>query len=74
MAKARPAEGALGSMTRTVAERVIYEANLGAEGRGDRAGHGESELYAADDQHAGRADEDGHPHRQHLPGGHAALQ
>lgn len=31
MAKARPAEGALGSMTRTVAERVIYEANLGAE-------------------------------------------
>lgn len=31
MAKARPAEGTLGSMTRTVAERVIYEANLGAE-------------------------------------------
>lgn len=31
MAKARPAEGELGSMTRTVAERVIYEANLGAE-------------------------------------------
>ena len=31
MAKARPAEGELGSMTRSVAERVIYEANLGAE-------------------------------------------
>ena len=31
MARARPAEGELGSMTRTVAERVIYEANLGAE-------------------------------------------
>ena len=31
MAKARPAEGELGSMTRTVAEGVIYEANLGAE-------------------------------------------
>ena len=31
MAKARPAEGTLGSMTRTVAEGVIYEANLGAE-------------------------------------------
>lgn len=31
MAKARPAEGALGSMTRSVAENVIYEANLGAE-------------------------------------------
>ena len=31
MAKARPAEETLGSMTRTVAERVIYEANLGAE-------------------------------------------
>ena len=31
MARARPAEGTLGSMTRTVAEGVIYEANLGAE-------------------------------------------
>lgn len=31
MAKARPAEGELGSMRRSVAERVIYEANLGAE-------------------------------------------
>ena len=31
MAKARPAVGELGSMTRSVAERVIYEANLGAE-------------------------------------------
>ena len=31
MARARPAEGELGSMTRSVAERVIYEANLGAE-------------------------------------------
>ena len=31
MAKARPAEGTLGSMTRTVAEGVISEANLGAE-------------------------------------------
>lgn len=31
MAKARPAEGELGSMTRSVAERVIYEANLGTE-------------------------------------------
>ena len=31
MAKARPAEGELGRMTRSVAERVIYEANLGAE-------------------------------------------
>ena len=31
MANARPAEGELGSMTRSVAERVIYEANLGAE-------------------------------------------
>lgn len=30
MAKARPAEGELGRMTRSVAERVIYEANLGA--------------------------------------------
>ena len=45
MAKARPAEGELGSMTRSVAERVIYEANLGAEdtkiartGREDRTG------------------------------------
>lgn len=31
MAKARPAVGELGSMTRSVAEKVIYEANLGAE-------------------------------------------
>lgn len=31
MARARPAEGELGRMTRSVAERVIYEANLGAE-------------------------------------------
>lgn len=31
MARARPAERDLGNMTRTVAERVIYEANLGAE-------------------------------------------
>ena len=31
MAKARPAVGELGSMTRSAAERVIYEANLGAE-------------------------------------------
>ena len=31
MARTRPAEGELGSMTRSVAERVIYEANLGAE-------------------------------------------
>ena len=31
MARARPAAGALGRMTRSVAERVIYEANLGAE-------------------------------------------
>ena len=31
MARERPAEGELGSMTRSVAERVIYEANLGAE-------------------------------------------
>ena len=31
MARARPAEGELGSMTSSVAERVIYEANLGAE-------------------------------------------
>ena len=31
MAKARPAEGELGSMRRSVAERVIYEAHLGAE-------------------------------------------
>ena len=31
MARARPAEGELGSMTRSVAEIVIYEANLGAE-------------------------------------------
>ena len=31
MAKARPAAGELGRMTRSVAERVIYEANLGAE-------------------------------------------
>ena len=35
MAKARPAEGELGSMTRSVAERVIYEANLCAD-IGDR--------------------------------------
>ena len=31
MARASPAEGELGRMTRSVAERVIYEANLGAE-------------------------------------------
>lgn len=28
MARARPAEGELGRMTRSVAERVIYEENL----------------------------------------------
>ena len=32
MARGRPAEGELGSMTRSVAEIVSYEANLGAEG------------------------------------------
>lgn len=32
MARARPAEGELGNMRRSVADRVIYEANLGVEG------------------------------------------